>query len=186
MKMPYVSSYVKWNSNRPDRNDVDKDLICKQLGYEKALSFTTTKMFDEYNSDDYKKAPRAVMLRKNWLGNLKPEVFDVKERSSRDHGLEYSVIKSIRCERKRNKDEPVSEFEVDMDELRKIIEEEIKAPELDEDVARALGIKVNDSNRSEGKDSDDEDQRSEQNNNKDEDEDYDANNLMRYGRGSLK
>lgn len=181
MKMDFVSSYVKWDSNRPDRNDVNKDLICQQLGYEKALSFTTSKMYDEYNSDDYKKAPRAVMLRKNWLGNLKPEVFDVKERNSRDHGLEYSVIESIKCERTRKKDEPVSEFEVDMDQLRKMIEEEIKAPELDEDVARALGININDSDRSEGKDSDDD--------NEDEDEkddSYNANNLINYGRSSLK
>lgn len=28
MKMDFVASYVKWESNRLDRNDVNKDLIC--------------------------------------------------------------------------------------------------------------------------------------------------------------
>tara|TARA_R110002072_G_scaffold534_2_gene3585 strand:+ start:120187 stop:121080 length:894 start_codon:yes stop_codon:yes gene_type:complete len=184
LKMPYVASFVTYKNGKAEKEEVDKDLICKQLGFETSLSHSASRIFDDGRKADRDNAPKAVRVyEKGFFGKKeKADVFDLKDFNSRDHGLAFNVLESIKCERKRKKGEEVSEFEIDMDELKRIIEQEMKAPELDEDVALALNISRR-ASKQVGEDK--EDIAREESDDRYRDN-FDSDSLMKYGRSNVK
>lgn len=147
MRMPFASYVDDRSNNRSKVYETPAELVCKKLGYEKAISSSQSPLISAGDLNELKNHPERILeLRKKRFAsqnnpNRNPIVHSFNSESHRGNPLIlFRYFTAITCERTLAEGEQVQDFELDIEAIRRQVERDVEAPELDDDVRAILSI----------------------------------------------
>ncbi len=130
--------------------ETSADKVCETLGFEKAITSTQSQRINARSMRDLENAPERVFeMRPAALFRKAKDIVHTfnRERPSRNDWMEFSYYTNISCEREIAAGERVQDFEIDVEAIRRQVERDISAPDLDSDVRAILSIGRSESER---------------------------------------
>ena len=140
--MAVVGKITIIRHNKRDKNyETSPDHLCKKLGYEKSLEASYNVEISDDNARQREIMPDRLIEFREVRGfrNASTENHDLTDRN-KGYGVIFQTFASVTCEKTRLANDPVEEFEIDIEALRRTLQSEVDAPELDEDVERILSL----------------------------------------------
>lgn len=142
---PLVSDSEIFENGKIKKYETTPDQICKYLGYDKSVDYRKSDLFDSGKRSDRNKMPEeALELRKKgiWGGfKTEPIVHRVADRNRLSYGFAYRYYTKLSCEREIKEGESIQDFDIDINEIERVISSQLEPPHLDEDVARILSLR---------------------------------------------
>ncbi len=141
---PLVSDSEIFKNGKIKKYETTPDQVCKYLGYDKSIDYRKSNLFDSGSRSDRKEMPaEALELRKKgFFGGFKTEpiVHRVAERNNLDYGFAYRYYTKLSCEREIKEGESIQDFDIDINEIERVVSAQLEPPHLDEEVARILSL----------------------------------------------
>jgi len=142
LNAPIVSRIVIFKSNGKTKTyETSPNHLCEKLGYEKSLNKVYSRELSDGKYADKEFLPeRLIEFRERSTFRNPRIVIHSFNDPDRDYGMEFQTFESITCEKTRLANEPIEDFEVDVEAIRRALEEEVKAPGITDDVERILSL----------------------------------------------
>lgn len=151
LRVPFTSYVLLTKKDKEYKTS--PDTVCEKLGFLKSVAHQESKQIAARSMSEIKNAPERVLeMRPSGLfRNAKDIVHTInRERPSRNEWMEFRYFTSISCEREIKEGEVVQDFEIDVEGIRRQVERDLSAPDLDDDVRAILSIGRNESVRRSG------------------------------------
>ncbi len=141
---PLVSDSEIFEKGKIKTYETSADNVCKYLGYDKSIDHRKSDLYDSGKRSDRSEMPaEALELRKKgFFGGFKTEpiVHRVADRKKLSYGFAYRYYTSISCEREIKEGEDMQDFDIDINEITRVVNAKMEPPKLKDDVARILSL----------------------------------------------
>lgn len=149
--------FVNDNGEIKRENKIEAKEVCGYLGFDDAVASRSSQRISAGNRSQLQEEgiPDAIfgVVKEKLFGSKQPRTFELnKQRPSRNARIFFEYFESVTCERVIKAGEDVQEFELDIEAIRRAVENDLDAPDLDEDVKLilSLGVTVSNENRDGG------------------------------------
>lgn len=153
LRVPFTS-YVHL-TKKDKEYETSADKVCEKLGFESAVSSSQSETIAARSMSEIQNAPERVLEMRpgGFFRSAKDIVHTInKKRPSKNDWMEFRYFTEISCERTLKEGEVAQDFEIDIEAIRRQVEKDIAAPELDRDVRAILSIGRSESERRVGED----------------------------------
>ena len=163
LRIPFASHV--WDANKDKTYKTPADAVCKKLGFESSVTSSESALISAGDREALRDAPERIleMRQSGFLRNAEDIVYTFNaERPSRNKRIMFKYFTEISCERQVAEGEQIQDFEIDIEAIRRQVERDVDAPDLDDDVRAILSIgrqESRETNKSVGEDYVDEDDR---------------------------
>lgn len=155
LRVPFTSFVRLTKKDKEYETSADK--VCEKLGFEKSVTSSESGDIAARSMREIKDAPARVLeMRPAGVFRKAKDIVHTinKTRPSQNEWMEFRYFTEISCERQVKEGEQVQDFEIDVEAIRRQVEKDISAPDLDDDVRAILSIGRSESERRVGENDD--------------------------------
>lgn len=141
LRIPFASEV--WDADKDKTYKTSPDKVCKKLGFESSVASAESAQISAGNRNALRDAPERIleMRAAGFLRNAEDIVYTFDaERPSHNKRIMFRYFTEITCERTLAEGETIQDFEIDIEAIRRQVERDVKAPDLDDDVKAILSI----------------------------------------------
>jgi hypothetical protein len=141
LRVPFASHV--WDAEKDKTYETPADKVCQKLGFESAVASSESALISAGDREALRDAPEKIleMRQPALFRKAKDIVYSFNaERPSRNKRIMFRYFTEITCERQVQEGEQIQDFELDIEAIRRQVERDTEAPELDDDVKAILSI----------------------------------------------
>ena len=141
LRMPFASHV--WDAEKDKTYETPADKVCEKLGFDSAVASSESALISAGDREALREAPERILeMRQAALFRKAEDIVYTfnAERPSRNKRIMFRYFTELTCERQVQAGEQIQDFEIDIEAIRRQVERDVDAPDLDADVRAILSI----------------------------------------------